>query len=421
MRFKYRYRVLGVLGIFAVITFVDRVCISVAAVDVQHDLGLTPAQWGWVLGAFVLAYSIFEIPTGMMGDRIGPRRVLARIVTWWSGFTILSGLATGFWTLVTARFLFGAGEAGAYPNCSAAIARWFPRAERARAQGFIWMASKLGAGLAPLMVIPIQQAYGWRMSFFLFGGIGIIWALGWYLWFRDNPAEVAKVTPEERQEIGPPAGKQHEPLPWKIALRQPNLWWIMLMYHTHCWPAFFFLTWLHVFLEKGRGFTKAELLQLSWIPFVCGACSNLLGGIVSDLLQKRLGLRWARRAVGMLGHGLSAIFIVCAFLTEDKIWTVVFLALAYAGSDFMLPVAWAVCLDVGGKYAGAITGAMNTAGQAGSFLSTVLFGYIVTATSSYSAPLVPIIVMSFISTIVWLKIDAEKNLIPEPSADSRAA
>lgn len=414
-RLKYRHRVLGFLGVFAVITFVDRVCISVAAKEIQADLGLTPSQWGWVLGAFVLAYALFEIPTGAMGDRLGPRRVMARIVTWWSAFTVLTGVITGFWSLIAVRFLFGAGEAGAYPNCSATIARWFPKVERARAQGFVWMASKLGAALSPLLVIPIQQAYGWRASFFVFGFAGIVWAAVWYWWFRDNPAEKAGITPEEVAEIGStPRCAQHHRLPWREAMSRPNFWWIMLMYHTHCWSAFFFLTWLHIFLQNGRGYSTSDLLQLSWIPFVCGAMANLAGGMTSDFLVKRIGLKWGRRAVGFFGHGVSAVFLAAALFTQDKVWTVTFLALAYAGSDFMLPVAWAVCLDIGGKHAGSVTGAMNTAGQIGSFITTVLFGYIVGASGSYDLPLIPIIVMSVISTVVWLKIDATEPLIREP-------
>jgi ACS family glucarate transporter-like MFS transporter len=413
---KYRYRVLGFLGVFAIITFVDRICISIAAKEIQADLGLSPSQWGWVLGSFVLAYAVFEIPTGAMGDRLGPRRVIARIVIWWSAFTALTGAAVGFWSLVLCRFLFGAGEAGAYPNCSAAVVRWFPKVERARAQGFIWMMSKLGAAVAPLLVIPLQHAFGWRVSFIVFGGAGVIWAGAWYWWFRDTPAEKPGVTEKERAELAglePPG--THGRLPWKKVMSRPNLWWIMAMYHTHCWSAFFFLTWLHTFLENGRGYTKTDLLQLSWIPFVCGACSNLLGGIVSDMLVKRVGLKWGRRVVGIVGHGVTTVFLAAALLTDDKLLTVVFLAVAYAGSDFMLPVAWAVCLDIGGKHAGAITGAMNTAGQAGSFLTTVIFGHLVSAYGSYDLPLVPIIGMSFLSTLVWLKIDPTLSLFDDPT------
>ena len=181
---KIRYRVLGLLVVASIITYVDRICISVAGTSIQEDLGLSLEQWGWVLGAFVVSYGALEIPIGAYCDRVGPRRVLTRIVVTWSLFTALTGVAQSFRQLLVIRFLFGAGEAGAFPSFSAAIMRWFPQTERARAQSAVWMATRLGGALAPLLVIPIQQAYGWRASFFVFGAAGFVWAAAWYFWFR---------------------------------------------------------------------------------------------------------------------------------------------------------------------------------------------------------------------------------------------
>lgn len=413
---KYRNRVLTLLCLLSIITYVDRVCISVAGKTIQEELGLNLRQWGWVLGAFVLSYGIFEIPSGAMGDRIGPRRVLMRIVVWWSAFTALTGMMRSFWPLAITRFLFGAGEAGAYPNSSGAIARWFPVVERARAQGLVWMASRLGGALAPLMVIPIQAAWGWRASFYVFGAMGLVWAVVWFWWFRDDPAEMPAVTPAEREEIGGLGSPAHGGLPWKIALAKPNLWWIMLMYHAQAWAGFFYLTWLHTFLENGRGYSKDDLVALSWLPFVFGAVANLAGGFASDALVKRIGLKWGRRLIGAGGLGAAAVFTIATVFTDDKLLTVLLLAFGYGCSDFALPAAWAVCLDVGHRYAGSVTGAMNMAGQAGSFLTTVLFGYFVTIFGTYNAPLVPIALMLGLGSLMWLRIDPTIPLVPEAPA-----
>jgi MFS family permease len=417
MPFKQRHRVLGLLFVLAVITYVDRVCISVAGKAIQEELGLTPSQWGWVLGAFALAYGIFEIPSGALGDRLGPRRVLTRIVAWWSGFTALTGLAQSFWQLVTVRFLFGAGEAGAFPNIAATIARWFPFAERARAQGFVWMASRVGGAITPALVIPIQLQFGWRACFYIFGAVGIVWAAVWYAWFRDDPKERSGITPAELDELGPDriVNVGHG-LPWRRVLREANLWWLMLMYCLYCWTSFFYLSWLHTFLENGRGYSKADLVAWSWLPFVFGGCANLLGGVVSDWLVRRIGLKWGRRALGCGGMVCAAIFTGAACFTQDKFLTVLFLAIGYAGSDVMLPVAWAVCLDVGGRHSGSVSGAMNMAGQVGSFSSTVAFGYIVSATGSWDAPLIPMSVIALVSALLWLKIDATRTLAGAPPA-----
>ena len=408
---KYRHRVLGFLWCLSIITFVDRVCISVAGKTIQEDLGLSLQQWGWVLGAFVLSYGAFEIPSGALGDRFGPRTTLMRIVTWWSVFTSLTGLVKSFWQLITVRFLFGMGEAGAFPNSSVAIARWFPVVERARAQGIVWMGSRIGGALSPLLVIPIQQAYGWRTSFYVFGAVGLVWAALWYWWFRDHPAERRGVTPDELQAINAaPLGQAHAKLSWRALLAQPNLWWIMLMYHANAWCGFFFLTWLHTFLQNGRGYTAQNLVTYSWLPFVLGAVANVAGGIASDALVKRIGLKWGRRLIGSSAYAITTLMIVATIYTDDKFFTILFLALGYGISDFALPVAWAVCLDVGQEHAGAVTGAMNMAGQLGSFLTTVLFGYLVTAFGTYNAPLVPIAIMSVVAAGAWLKIDASKPL-----------
>jgi len=176
---KKRQVVLLFLVALAIITFLDRISISVAAPRIQEELQIPPEKWGWVLGAFVLSYGLFEVPTGAMGDRSGQRGVLTRIVVWWSTFTALTGVVTGYPALLATRFLFGAGEAGAYPNIAGALARWFPTAERARTQGFIWAASRLGGALAPLIVVPLQSSIGWRPAFFVLGAAGIIWAVCW--------------------------------------------------------------------------------------------------------------------------------------------------------------------------------------------------------------------------------------------------
>src|SRR5579862_1892563 len=184
---RYRNKVLGLLSLLLVITYLDRVCISVAGPRIQEALSLSPLAWGWVTGVFTLSYALFEIPSGALGDRIGPRRVLTRIVLWWSVFTSLTGMVTGYYPLLVTRFLFGAGEAGAFPNASIAVARWFPMQERGRAIGIWLMASQVGGAIAPLLVVPIQARYGWRASFFVFGVLGIGWATAWYAWFRDSP------------------------------------------------------------------------------------------------------------------------------------------------------------------------------------------------------------------------------------------
>ena len=403
---KYRHRVLVLLGLLAIITYLDRACIAVAGPRMQKDLHISPAGWGWVTGIFFFAYAVFEIPTGSLADRLGPRRVLTRIVLWWSAFTSLTGAASNYWALLAIRFSFGAGEAGAFPNFTACISRWFPGIERAQALGLVIMASQIGGALSPLLVVPIQVRYGWRTSFYLFGVFGVLWAVAWYRWYRDTPSQMRKVSQRELDEIGSTSFPAHESLPWNVALRSKNLWSVMLM------AGSFFFSWFQTFLVKARGFSEKQLL-LSTLPFLFGACGNAGGGFASDALVRRLGLKWGRRACGMMGAGGAAIALVIALLTANKILVLVFLGFTYMGIAFVQPTSFAVCIDIARRYAGAVAGAMNTAAQCGAFLCSIIFGYLVKVSGSYDIPLIPMVLMLVLCAALWTRIDPTEQLIPE--------
>ncbi len=410
---KYRNRVLGLLFLLSIITYMDRVCIGLAGKRIQADLGLNESQLGWVLGIFALSYALFEIPSGALGDRIGPRKVLTRIVLWWSVFTSLTGLVSTYYGMLAVRFAFGAGEAGAYPNSSSAISRWFPVGERARAHGVVWMASRIGGAIAPLLVVPIQAAYGWRASFYVFGTAGVAWAIVWYGWYRNHPAEKEGVPANELAEVGGGEKPVHEGLPWGIALRSKNLWMIMLMYHTYCWGGYFYLSWLPNYLQKGRGFSESEMKIYAVLPFVAGIFGNIIGGTVSDYLCKRRGLKFGRVVVGTTGLLLSACFLLATAMTANRYAAVAFLTLGYGCMDCMLPVSWAICLDVGKKYAGTVTGAMNMAGQIGSFATAVVFGKLVMYFGNYNQPLLPMAAMLLVAAVFYTQIDPNEQLIPD--------
>jgi ACS family glucarate transporter-like MFS transporter len=378
----------------------------------QEDLHISTVAWGWVTGVFAFSYAVFEIPSGAMGDRIGPRRVLTRIVLWWSAFTSLTGAVSNYYLLLLTRFCFGMGEAGAYPNASVAIARWFPAHQRASASGMIWMASQMGGVIAPLLVVPIQVRYGWRASFYAFGFLGVGWGVAWYRWFRDSPAEKPGVSKAELEETSGLLPKAHHGLPWGIALRSGNLWAIMAMTACYVYTIYFFQSWFHTYLVKGRRYSESDLL-LTFLPYLVGACANGCGGVASDALSRRFGLKWGRRSVGLVGFGSAALFTVAAVLTEHRLLNLIFLSLVYGGVTFQQPTVFAVCLDIGGEYAGAVTGAMNTAGNLGSLVSSVMFGYLVNRYGNYDLPFIPMAVLLLVGMLLWLKIDSTRELIPE--------
>jgi MFS family permease len=411
---KKRHIVLLFLVALAIITFLDRISIAVAGPRMQDELHIPTSQWGWILGAFVLAYGLFEIPTGALGDRSGQRKVLARIVLWWSAFTCLTGAAMNFPVLLITRFLFGAGEAGAYPNAAGVIARWFPLEEHARSQGFIWAASRFGGALSPLLVVPLQTAVGWRAAFWILGAIGMAWAVIWMWWFHDRPAEQPGISGEELAEA--PAGgpaKAHLHLPWERLYRSRQIWLIFVMYWSYAWGSWFYFAWFPTYLVKGAGFTEAQMGIFSALPFLMGTLGNLAGGFLGDRLVVRLGLKMGRRVVGCTSLAASALLLIAMTLTHNKTGIVVLSSLGFGVADLMLPTAWAVCLDIGRDYAGVVTGTMNTAGQLGGFVCAVLFGYVVEATGSYNAPVWIISGMVLFAAFLFSKIDPTRPVVPE--------
>lgn len=408
---KKRYKVLVLLSSLSVITYMDRLCIAVAGPSMQKDLGLSPEQWGWVLGAFALTYGLFEIPTGAWGDKFGQKKVLTRIVIWWSVFTSLTGLVNKFGVLVAIRALFGMGEAGAYPNMSGVVARWFPKKERARAQGAIWGASRIGGVLAPLIIVPIISFFGWRETFWLFGLLGIGWAVIWLKVFHNNPKNHPGVTKTELVEMDTLDNNSgHTHIPWKKIFGNRQVWLIMVMYWCYVWGSWFYLSWFHTYLVNGRGFTMAEMGIYSSLPFIMGAFGNIAGGYLSDRFSQKFGVKYGRRLVGSGCLALSACCLFLTAATTGRLTGILFLALGFGIMDCMLPSAWAICIDIGEKYSGAITGAMNSAGNLGGFVCSIAFGYIIQKTGQYDLAIVIVGLFVLISAILFARINPEQKI-----------
>lgn len=414
---KQRHIVLTLLVGLGLITFLDRICFSVAGSRIMGDLDFSVQEFGWVQSAFILSYGLFQIPLGIWADKHGQRLVIAVIVLWWSLFTGLTGLVSGLGAMLAVRFMFGMGEAGAYPAMAGTVARWFPKSERGLAQGFIWGASRAGGALSPLLVVPVQQAFGWRATFWLLGSVGLVWVTIWWLWYRNSPAEKPSVSAAERAEIEcgqAPATKVV--VPWGRFARNPQFWLILGMYFFYTWGPWFYFSWLHTYMVKGRGMEEEAMKIYSALPFLLGAISNVAGGIVSDRLTKKHGPRIGRRLVAALSLSGAAVCLLAGGLITDNLGAVLVIAFGFGVMDFALPCLWALCLDVGQKYAGSVTGAMNSAGNLGGFVCSVLFGYIAAA-YGYNAPLLGIAGIMGVSVFLLTRIDPTRALAPdEPSA-----
>ena len=364
---------------------------------------------GWVFSAFTLAYAIFEIPSGRLGDTLGPRKVLTRIVLWWSAFTMATGLVWGYVSLLTARFFFGAGEAGAFPNMSRSLSHWFPERERGTAHGVMFMGSRLGGAVTPLLVTPILAYAGWRTSFWIFGTLGIAWCVFWWRWFRDDPGKHPDVSLSELELIRESRTSSHNTeLPLR-SLFQLQLLWISLMYFCYGYSLYFYLTWLPTYLQQVRGFSRSETSVVHTFVLLTAAAASICGGQLTDILVRRYGLRIGR-SIGAVALPVSGIALAGAALTSSNIAAAVLLAVAAGSGDLCLSTCWAICHDIAGDAAGTVTGCMNTFANIGGSLSPLVIGYTVKWWGSWSTPLLIAAGISVVGGLLTLPIDPRKTL-----------
>ena len=415
---RVRYRVVAFTMTLAAVTYLDRVCISILAPNIMRDLRLTAIQMSYVFSAFTLAYALFEIPTAWWADRVGSRRVLTRIVLWWSAFTVATAGAFNYAALLLVRFLFGVGEAGAWPNAARVFARWIPARERGRAQGMFFAGAHLSGGLTPMLVAYLATFLPWRVIFVLLGSVGFLWALAWSWWFRDEPRDHPSVSPAERDLIestrGLPPGHGGS---WTDVLRTRSLLPLCLQYFANTYGFYFFITWLPTYLSKSRGMASVELAIFAGMPLVLSVLADVTGGVTTDALSRRFGMRVGRCGVGAVAYVLAAIAMLAGTLVSDGRTAGELIALGGAASMFTLAPAWATAIELGGANSAVLSATMNTAGQIGGILSPIVLAYIVDRLGSWSMPLHVLSGLYLMAAVSWMFINPERRQQTDPDAN----
>ncbi len=405
---RARRTLLQLMLALAVITYFDRVAISAASPAIVAELHLTPIQMGWVFSVFTFAYAAFEIPSGWLGDVIGPRKVIARIVVWWSACTALTGAAWSFVSLLVTRLLFGVGEAGAFPNISRSFSAWIPADERGSAHGLVIMGTRAGGALTPPLMVALMAWLGWRVSFVALGVLGLAWAVLWLTWFRDDPANHPSVNAAELAEIR--SGRSHDiplAMDWRELL-SPTLLFICLMYFCGAYALYFNLTWLPLYLREARGFTAQQAALGSGVVLMGGALGTWAGGRLTDALARTRGLRVAR-SIGVVALPASGALLFAAARVDSPIATIVLLTLTLGIADLTMAPSWSLCHDVGGSRAGVVTGAMNTFGNIGGALSPLVVGYSVQDFHSWTLPFYVTAVVYVAGGLLTLAIDPTRR------------
>jgi MFS family permease len=406
--------VLGLTFFMAFMMYMERGAIGAAAPKIMQEFHLDKITMGWSISAFNWSYAMFQVPGGWLADRFGSRVVLGISMAWWAIFTAATGLSYNASSLGLTRFLFGMGEASAFPAGSRALVRWLPTRQRAFGQGFQHAGSRLGAASAPLFVVLLISVWGWRSVFFIFGIAGLLWAIGWYGYYRNLPVKHSRVNPEELKlleaEIAgtPQTGRA---VPWSRIIRSSDLWILSACYFCYGWVLWLYLAWFPTYLREAHHFTAIKS-GLASVPLLAATFTNVAGGLLSDkLVSHWKDLRRGRLVVSRAGFCIAGLALLPGVLATSPVLAIVCLTVALAGLESTVAVSWAMCIDIGGNYSGSVSSVMNTLGNLGGALGAVVVGYLATG-FGWTSPFIVACILCLLSSVLVGRVDPRRSILP---------
>jgi ACS family glucarate transporter-like MFS transporter len=407
-----RWLILGLLFAISVVTYIDRVNISVTARQMMPSLGLTDQQMGFIFSAFVIGYALFQIPGGWLGDRWGARIVLTTALLWWSFFTALTAMAATsslvgplgiIGALALVRFLLGVGEAVALPNFNRAVTDWLPAHERGLGIGIAIGGIGVGAAVTPPMTAWIMVNYGWQMAFYLSAGLGIGLAAIWWLMARDRPTDHPWVNQHNAVDSAGVTSTESPAIPWAALRKTPTVWWLVLSYSCLGYVAYVYMSWFYLYLVDVRGFDILRGGFFAAAPFLAILVSCPLGGWTTDRLTLRCGITQGRKIIGMAGMMLAAGSIALGAVVESSYLAIASLSLGAGWLYFTVGAYWSSTSDLSKAHAGSLSGLMNMGANIGGAISPTITPWIAHQwgwpTSLGTAALV-----ALIGGIMWLRI-----------------
>jgi len=409
-----RYKM--VLGTFmlALIVLFDRILMSVAKDPVSEALALNDKQMGWVMSIFALGYALFQTPAGLLADKYGPRKILTAVVTLWSFFTALTGAVWNYSILLIVRFLFGAGEAGAFPGIARSIYNWIPLNERGIVNGINFSGGRIGAAIALPIVAWLIEATGWRMTFAIMGLVGVLWGVLWYIWFRDNPEDHRGMSAAEVAHIQKHTDKTKKGEEGQMSMGKlftsKTMWLLMGQYFASNFTFFFCLTWLFPHIKMKYNLDSVEAGFYASMPLICGALGNWVSGFMVDAIYKKDKWALSRKIPAIIGFFLASVGIVASVYMTEVTGAIIFISIAIFGADMTLSPSWSTCVDVGKQFSGAVSGTMNMAGNIGSFLTALAFPYMVAITGSEVPFFFLAAGLNTLAILLWWNIQPQKPL-----------
>ena len=400
--------------LLTVLLYIDRACISAAKEDITRDLNFDLTDFGWVMAMFTLGYALFQTPSGKLADSRGPRTIITTIVALWSVLTALTGTAWNFVSMMVIRFLFGAGEAGAFPSLAKVVFNWYPVRERGIIQGINFSGSRLGAAFALPLVAWMLTRMGWRWTFVIFGCFGLLFSILWYLLFRNKPEQSKAISAEEKEYIlstrQQPSSSKKASLPFGRIISSRNMWMNMVQYICSNFTFYFTLTWMYPYLKERFALGGIEAGFYAMAPLVGGALGNWFSGILVDAIYRRGKLKLSRRLPAIIGFILAGFGIIMMSMSDSPQASIIFLTIAIFGADMTLSPSWAFCIDIGKENAGAVSGTMNMAGNLGAFVTIIAFPYLLGWTGSHETFFYVCAILSVTAIIMWLFMDPDKSI-----------
>jgi len=370
--------VLWLCGLSSIL-YLDRICLSQAAIPIREDLNISKTEFSYAAMAFTLAYGLFAVPAGWIGDKIGPRVVLTLLVVAWSAFTACTGLVGGLIALIVVRFLFGAAEAGAFPNTARVIARWFPVLERGRVQGIMLSFAQVGGIAAPIVTALIIEALNWRWMFFSYAVLGFLWAGGFYVWFRNDPSEHPRVNASEVKEIredAAPPPLDPGPVPWKKVFVNRGIIVLASLQVLGSFFTYFFYTWFPTYLKEARGVENLMAGNLNSLAIGGSAIGMLFGGWIADRITRQASnpVR-TRRYTCMAGYLIAAACMYTGTRCESAVGTALYFSAAMGAMHIFLPNWWCLIIPQSGRHTATIFGLTNGVGVMGALSSQGFVGF----------------------------------------------
>ena len=398
----------------ALLLYIDRVCISYSKIEIAKDLNLSDKQMGWIMSLFAIGYALGQLPAGGLIDKFGPRKVLSGIVGVWSIFIAATGAVWNFGSLAVMQFLFGSGEAGAFPGIARGVYSWIPARERGTVNGINFSGSRIGAALAMLVLSVVISKLGWRLTFVFFGAVGMLWATIWYWWFRDTPEEHSGFSDSEKENIRSSrltnSKSEESSLSLKQIFSSGNVWLAMWQYMCSNFIFYFCLMWMLPMLRTKYNLTIQAAGILAMMPFLAGAAGNWFSGFLIDFLYKKTNLTVSRRLPAILGFSLVVLGLLMSMNQESPQILVLWFSVAILGADMTLSPSWSFCIDIGKRHSGLVSSAMNMAGNLMSAISVLAFPYLIAWTGSDKSFFYIATIMNFLAIIAWLFMKPEKPL-----------